>query len=114
ILASAVLHHLRDDNDWENVFTKLFKSLKINGCLLISDLVTQNNESLNQLLQQLYADYLEKTGGNEFRKKVLDYIEKEDTPRSVTYQLELMKKIGFRDVEILHKNVCYASFGGIK
>ncbi|MDR2763325.1 MAG: class I SAM-dependent methyltransferase, partial [Planctomycetaceae bacterium] len=96
ILAGAVLHHLRDDRDWENVFQKLFNLLKINGCLLISDLVTQDVELLTQLFQQLYADYLEKVGGEKFKQNVLNYIEKEDTPRSLNYQLELMKKIGFR------------------
>src|SRR5580765_1931987 len=32
ILAGAVLHHLRDDADWEFVFKKLFAVLKHGGC----------------------------------------------------------------------------------
>ena len=53
-------------------------------------------------------------GGKEYRKKVLDYIAKEDSPRSMIYQLDLMKKVGFKSVEILHKNMCFGAFGGIK
>jgi tRNA (cmo5U34)-methyltransferase len=45
---------------------------------------------------------------------VLDYIHKEDSPRSVTYQIDLMRQVGFGSVEILHKNSCFAAFGGIK
>lgn len=114
ILAGAVLHHLREDNDWENTFKKLHKLLKPGGCLMISDLVTQENKDVNKYTWQQYGNYLENIGGKAYRDKVLAYIDKEDSPRSITYQLELMKKIGFTNTEILHKNMCFGAFGGIK
>jgi tRNA (cmo5U34)-methyltransferase len=114
ILAGAVLHHLRNDADWENTFGKLFQLLKPNGCLMISDLVTAENDSLTEYLWERWGDYLEGIGGKEYRQKVLYDTNREDTPRSVTYQLTLMKTVGFRSVEILHKNMCFAAFGGIK
>ncbi|MCO5235258.1 MAG: class I SAM-dependent methyltransferase [Chitinophagaceae bacterium] len=114
ILAGAVLHHLRDDRDWETTFRKLYGLLKPGGCLMISDLVTQETATLNTYMWERYGDYLESINGKAYRKKVMDYIDKEDSPRSVTYQMELMKKTGFRSTEILHKNMCFAAFGGIK
>jgi len=53
-------------------------------------------------------------GGKEYPEKVFDYIDKEDSPRPVTYQLELMKRVGFEKTEMLHKHLCCAAFGGIK
>lgn len=50
----------------------------------------------------------------ESEEEVSAYIEKEDSPRPVTYQLDLMKKVGFEKTEILHKNSCFAAFGGVK
>tara|TARA_R110002012_G_scaffold320744_2_gene545347 strand:- start:20842 stop:21555 length:714 start_codon:yes stop_codon:yes gene_type:complete len=114
ILAGAVLHHLRDDLDWETTFVKLFKLLKPGGCLMISDLITQDTDALNEFTWERYGDYLESVGGKDYRQKVLAYIEKEDSPRSMNYQLDLMKKVGFSRVEILHKNMCFGAFGGIK
>lgn len=114
ILAGAVLHHLRDDRDWETTFKKLFRLLKSGGCLMISDLITQDTEILNHYTWERYGDYLEGVGGKEYRQKVLDYVEKEDSPRSMNYQLGLMKQVGFKKVEILHKNMCFGAFGGIK
>nr|WP_121274221.1 class I SAM-dependent methyltransferase [Pedobacter schmidteae] len=114
ILAAATLHHLRTDEDWEQLFSMLYQALKPGGSLWISDLVTQDSDILNALFQQKYGAYLETLGGMEYRDKVFDYIAYEDTPRSVNYQLELMKKVGFDQVEILHKNLCFAAFGGIK
>lgn len=114
ILAGAVLHHLREDSDWEMVFQKLYDSLTPGGCFLISDLLVQDHPGVNQLVWKMYANYLNEHGGWEYQQKVFDYIEKEDTPRSMMYQLDLMKRVGFSSVEILHKNACFGAFGGIK
>lgn len=114
ILAGAVLHHLRDDQDWETTFTKISKLLKPGGCLMISDLVTQDHLGVQNYIWERYGQYLEGLKGAQYRKDVFDYIEKEDSPRSVTYQLDLMKRVGFSQVEILHKNMNFAAFGGIK
>lgn len=114
ILAAATLHHLRDDRDWTNVFTKVYDALTPGGSFWISDLISHDSEALNQIFQTRYGAYLESLDGPEYRQKVFDYIAYEDTPRSIEYQLELMKAIGFKQVEVLHKNLCFAAFGGIK
>ena len=114
ILAGAVLHHLRDNKDWETTFEKLFRLLKPGGCLMISDLIAQDTTLLNDYTWERYGDYLEGLAGKEYRQKVLEYVAKEDSPRSMNYQLDLMKRVGFRKVEILHKNMCFGAFGGIK
>lgn len=114
ILAGAVLHHLRDNSDWEQVFGKLFKLLKPGGCLMISDLVAQDTPTLTEYIWEKYGDYLESLNGKEYRQNVLDYVAKEDSPRSINYQLDLMRKVGFSNVEILHKNLCFGAFGGIR
>jgi len=61
-----------------------------------------------------YGEYLESTGGAKYRDEVFAYIDKEDSPRPVTYQLDLLRKVGFSEVEILHKNSCFVAFGAIK
>ena len=70
ILAGAVLHYLRDDNDWVTTFDKLFNLLRPGGCLMISDLITQDTELLNEYTWERYGDYLEGLGGKEYRQKV--------------------------------------------
>lgn len=114
ILATATLHHLRDDTDWELVFTKFYNTLKPGGSIWISDLITHDSPPLTKLFNKNYSDYLETLGGPEYRQKVLDYVAREDTPRSVNFQMSLLTKVGFKQVEILHKNSYFAAFGGIK
>ncbi|MDR0800626.1 MAG: hypothetical protein LBN01_03750 [Endomicrobium sp.] len=83
---------------------------------MISDLIAQDNELLTECMLVRYVNYLERIRGRgrEYIRKVLDYIERENTPRSINYQLDLMKKVGFRSVEILHKNMCFGTFCTIK
>jgi tRNA (cmo5U34)-methyltransferase len=61
-----------------------------------------------------YGDYLESLAGPAYRDRVFAYIEAEDTPRPLFWQLDLLARTGFREVEVLHKNSCFAAFGAIK
>ena len=114
IIAAAVLHHLRDDSDWENCFNKIYGLLKTGGALFISDMVHHQHSAIHGAMWDRYGEHLESIGGTDYRNKVFDYIEKEDSPRSLSYQMELMKKVGFETVDVLHKNSCFAAFVGIK
>jgi tRNA (cmo5U34)-methyltransferase len=114
ILAAATLHHLRDDDDWELMFNKIYRALKPGGSFWVSDLITHNSEFINKLFEDKYSSFLETLGGPEYRQKVLDYVNYEDTPRSLNYQLALLAKVGFRTIDVLHKNSCFAAFGAIK
>jgi tRNA (cmo5U34)-methyltransferase len=114
ILAAAVLHHLRDDRDWIDAFGKIFRLLKPGGSFWVTDLVSHESREVHELMWQRYGDYLEANGGEDYRNKVFEYIDKEDSPRPVTFQLDLMRKAGFESVDILHKNSCFAAYGGRK
>ncbi|MGJ1329135.1 class I SAM-dependent methyltransferase [Sphingobacterium multivorum] len=115
IIATSVLHHLRDDKDWENAFGKLFRLLRTGGSVWIFDLIEQNNEQLQKLIyREKYGEYLTSLKDEQYRDHVFDYIEHEDTPRSLIYQLNLLTQVGFKNVDVLHKNLCFASYMGFK
>lgn len=114
VVTGAAMHHLRENQEWEMVFTKIYESLKKGGCFWISDLIKHDHPAIDQLMWKRYSDYLEGVGGKVYQVNVFAYIAKEDTPRSVMYQLEVLKKVGFSTVDVLHKNSSFSVFGGIK
>ncbi len=114
ILAAATLHHLRGNEEWELVFNKFYNTLKPGGSIWISDLIVHDFDPINKIVQEQYGQYLEGLGGLEYRVKVFDYVAYEDTPRSLNYQIELLKKVGFSYTEVLHKHACFAAFGAVK
>lgn len=114
VFAAAVLHHLRDEADWERAFQKIHRLVAPGGGVWITDLVSHEIDGIQSMMWDRYGDYLESIGGPEYREKVFEYIDREDSPRPVTYQLELLKKVGFDRVELLHKTSCFAAFGAVK
>jgi tRNA (cmo5U34)-methyltransferase len=109
-----VLHHLRGEAQWRAVFAKLYAALKPGGSLWISDLIEHSTEAVQALMWQRYGDYLTDLRDEAYRETVFDYIAQEDTPRPLLFQLDLLREVGFRQVEILHKNSVFAAFGGVK
>jgi tRNA (cmo5U34)-methyltransferase len=114
ILASAVLHHLRDDEDWTSTFERFNTWLKPGGRIYVSDLAYFDVPDAQELMWDRYGRYLESIGGEACRAKVFAYIDKEDSPRSLPYQLDLLKASGFTHYDVLHRNSVFACYFGVK
>lgn len=114
IMAAAVFHHLRRESEWEMVFRRCYAALKPGGSLWISDLIEHSTPAIQALMWTRYGDYLTGLKDETYRNQVFAYIAQEDTPRPLLFQLDLLRQVGFRQVEVLHKNSCFAAFGGIK
>jgi tRNA (cmo5U34)-methyltransferase len=119
VLAAATLHHLRTDAEWHALFSQIYRALRPGGSFWIFDLVEQTSPGVQELLRGRYAEYLAQLkGGGEagraYAESVFAYIEAEDTPKPLVYQLELLREVGFVQVDVLHKNALFAAFGGQK
>ncbi len=112
VLAGAVLHHLREQKEWADVFAKLHAALRPGGALWVFDMVEHESPPVRALMWERWACYLGELGGEAYRDHVLTYVAEEDSPRPLLFQLDLMRRVGFVDVEVLHKNACFAAFGG--
>ena len=62
----------------------------------------------------MWAAYLTRLKDESYRDHVFAYVEKEDTARPLLFQLDLLREVGFDQVDVLHKNVCFAAFGAVK
>ena len=113
-VGAAVFHHLRGEDEWRAVFAKVYRSLRPGASFWISDLIFHSTPAVQELMWARYGEYLTALKGDEYRRHVFEYIEYEDTPRPLLFQIDLLRECGFRDVEILHKNSCFAAFGAVK
>lgn len=114
IIAAAVLHHLRDDNDWRIAFQKMFDLTAPGGSVWVSDFVSHENDIIQKMTWERYGTYLRAFAGQERQQELFRIIDHEDSPRSVAFQLELLRSVGFKKVDLLHKNSCCAAFAAIK
>jgi tRNA (cmo5U34)-methyltransferase len=114
ILAAAVLHHLRGEEEWRAVFRKFHAALKPKGSLWISDFVSHQLPQVQQIMWDRYGQYLSSLKDETYRDHVFAYTEQEDTPRDLIFQFDTLRFAGFEKIELLHKNNCFAAFGAIK
>jgi tRNA (cmo5U34)-methyltransferase len=114
ILAAAVLHHLRTDDQWESVFRKFYSCLRPGGSIWISDLIEHTAPAIQAMMWARYGDYLTGLKDEAYRDHVFEYIAHEDTPKPLMFQIDLLRRVGFTGVEILHKNSVFAAFGAVK
>jgi len=114
IVASAVLHHLRDKDEWQQVFSKLYEALTPGGSFWIFDLVDHEIPAIAGQMLQRHGDYLLSIGGESYQEQIFTRIREDDTPRSLHFQMELLRKSGFESIDVLHKTGRFAAFGGVK
>lgn len=114
VVSATALHHLREEEEWKLVFNKVCNSLKKGGSFWISDITEHDNPLIQEVMHKRYEKYLVDFGGEELKAWVNEQMELEDTPRSLEFQLNMLKEVGFSRTEILHKNATYAAFGAIK
>jgi tRNA (cmo5U34)-methyltransferase len=96
------------------VFKGFFDALRPGGSLWISDLVEHSIPAVQTLMWRRYGEYLAELRDETYRDQVFAYVEREDSPRPLLFQLDLLRRVGFAGVDVLHKNGCFAAFGAVK
>jgi tRNA (cmo5U34)-methyltransferase len=114
VLAAQCLHHLREEAEWVAVFENIFRGLRPGGSFWIADQVCHEHAAVQAEMTRRWCAYLVEVEDEAYRDQVLAYVEKEDTPRSLTWQIDLMRRVGFERIDVLLKRSRFASFGGVK
>ncbi len=114
ITAGTTLHHLRGDEEWELVFRKVYQALKLGGTFWINDIVIGETDEITQMMLDGWVSILQKQVSQEEVDMYFERYESEDTPRTLSYQLDLLKQVGFQETFVLHKHFNFAAFGARK
>ena len=77
-------------------------------------MVSHEIDAIEDILRARYGDYLGAMKGSSYRDHVFRYIEQEDSPIPITRQSDLLRAAGFAEIDILHKNSCFAALGARK
>ena len=114
IVSNYTLQFIDKDKRSE-VIKKIFNSLNDNGIFLVSEKVISNNKKLNENLIEIYHNYKQDKGYTitqiEKKKEALENIL---TPLSLDENMSMLKKVGFKEVEVLFKWANFSTFLAIK
>jgi tRNA (cmo5U34)-methyltransferase len=98
-----------------DVLKKICDNTEPGGAIIISEKVTSSQPELQNTIQQLHWNFKREAGYSELeiaRKR--DSLEDVLTPLKAEENLDLIRRAGFKEVEILYKNLNFAVFIGIK
>lgn len=114
IVAGAILHHLRDEHEWVTVFRHFYELLNPGGSFWIYDLIDHELPEVAAQMKAAHGRHLELIGGSDYRNEIFGNIDREDTPRPLSFLLDILREVGFTKIDVLHKNSRFAAFGGKK
>ena len=109
-VAAAVLHHLRDEDDWKRTFAKIHSLLKPGGVLLVSDLICHANPKIEANFKVRQEAFLREALGDAEAERIMQSIADSDTPSPLEFQFGCLRETGFREVALLHKNLVFAAY----
>ena len=115
IVSSLALHHLLTDDDKKNFYKKIYDSLNENGAFLNADDVLASNNHLQDLYIEKWKEYMNRNVSIEdIENKWIPASEAEDHPSKLVDQLDWLRKIGFKNVDVIWKYYKFAVYGGYK
>ena len=120
--SANAIHHL-DLAGKKKLYAKVYGEMRSGGLFINIDPVRPSSERGEQWQLQMWADWMNETlcrtgFGDEIGK--YDHIpagykaKEENKPSTLPEQLDLLAKIGFKDVDCFFKYGVFAVFGGVK
>jgi tRNA (cmo5U34)-methyltransferase len=120
IVSSLAIHHL-DMNEKKALFKRIFSYLKVDGYFLNIDVVLAPTQALEQWYLFLWKNWIEERKvslgieGNYYNDVIRRYkTNKDNKPDTLDSQLNVLKCVGFRDVDCFYKYGIFTMYGGKK
>ena len=122
VFSSNAIHHL-DYFDKSQIYAEVFRELAFGGVFVNIDVVLPTSERSEQWQFAMWVDWMNETlqrsglGDDVGKYDELPAVYKgkpENRPSDLFDQLQMLRQIGFRDVDCYYKYGIFAMFGGTK
>jgi len=118
IYSSLAIHHL-PLAEKKNLYSCIHKLLSSGGCFIHYDVVAPPSENLEKWYLSLWRQWINVHPSKERSEKLSGIPEEykanpDNTPDTLTSQLEILEEIGFKEVDCYFKYGIFSLFGGFK
>jgi len=113
VISSLVLHHL-DKKGKREFYQKIFNVLSKGGVFYTADFVLPPSSYLSKAYTEQWKKFMRKSFSSGQINDILTKHKEEDKPAELIFEIELLREVGFRDVEVVWKNYNFAVYGGVK
>ncbi|OGC16841.1 hypothetical protein A2282_02375 [candidate division WOR-1 bacterium RIFOXYA12_FULL_36_13] len=114
IVSSLTLHHLETDKEKHSFHKKAFDALKKGGIFINIDIVIAPDKHTQNINIGKWKEHILKSANENFVKdRYKKYLE-EDRPAIILNELNSLKNVGFKYVDVFFKYFNFAVYGGRK
>ncbi len=113
VISSLVLHHL-DKKNKKLFYQKIFNALPKGGVFYTADFVLSPNKYLSRAYSGQWREFMRKSFSTAQIKDILTKHKDEDKPAELMFEIDLLRKVGFKDVDVAWKIYSFAVYGGVK
>ncbi|OQA92555.1 MAG: hypothetical protein BWY26_00186 [Elusimicrobia bacterium ADurb.Bin231] len=114
VVSSLVLHHI-EKKEKQKFFDIIFKSLFRGGIFVSVDILSSGNRRIKEIFIAKWREFANSMGIKEKQfQEVLAMHRKEDRPVTMEQELAMMRKSGFKDVEVILRHYYFALYCGHK
>lgn len=115
IVSSLALHHLVTDDDKIEFYKKIYDALNEGGIFCNADVVLGSNKYLQELYTTKWKEFMNQSiSMKEIEEKWIPAAEEEDHPAKLMDQLDWLRDLGFRNVDVIWKYYGGAVYGGYR
>ena len=115
IVSSLALHHLENDKEKKDFYTKIYGYLTDSGIFYNADVVLASTEYLQDVNMNRWIEFINKSVSmDEILNKWIPTYKAEDRPAKLLDQLKWLEDIGFKSVDVIWKYYNFSVYGGIK
>jgi tRNA (cmo5U34)-methyltransferase len=113
VLSSLTLHHLNSDKTKKEFYTQVFHALNADGVFYNADVVLGSGESIQDNYIFHWKAFMQKgVSREEIENTWIKKYREEDRPAILTDQLNWLKTIGFKNIDVIWKYYNFAVYGG--
>ena len=99
----------------EKLIKKIYDSLEKEGIFLMSEKLITENKKLNKIMIDIYYNYKKKMGYSEFEiAQKREALENVLIPYTMEENIEMLKNVGFNEVEVIFRWNNFATFIAFK
>ncbi|MDD5644793.1 MAG: methyltransferase domain-containing protein [bacterium] len=113
IISSLALHHL-DTKNKKSFYRRIYNALPKDGVFYIADVVLSPNSYLSKAYIEQWKKFMLKNITREQVNNVLKNHKEQDKPAELLSEIDLLRKTGFREIDVIWKKYNFAVYGGIK
>jgi tRNA (cmo5U34)-methyltransferase len=113
IFSSLAIHHLTYEEK-EDLYAYIRDSLKAGGYFVNIDAVLPPSEELEEWYLDVWREWAETAGSGDLDPVTMYKENQDNKPDTLKSQLDMLGRLGFKDVDCYYKNGIFAVFGGGK